>query len=208
MSQKKQFNFMSKQGRETFDLRIKLSADCQIFFSHKDLPPELFIHESMKDDGRSYFDDYDELRKSIVKITEDYKNSFLEEAREKVIVYFAESELKNHCDKLSIGYRVLTKVTLGDDVHMEEMATRSQRRKIEYDCHDFFGEWVDHECIREMPWTQEREDWFERVTKSMKTLSKEISSGILKKPDVLAEGIDNGSAQLKMLPTRLKTKDK
>lgn len=190
MSQKIKFSYSNDKETKSITVTVKLSTELRLFFSHKDLPEEILTFCEINPESRSYFEDSVQLKSHIENLIDQYEASFIQASKAKVICYFASftDAYHSHDLGLEIGFRVLDKVRLGEDEYFEEIDSHNYKRRIDNPFRNFDGK------FHEMPWTQEREEWFCGIMKAMTSLSEDVQKGLSKIPELLAKRIDNGSA--------------
>lgn len=182
----KKFSYSTDKATYSFDLPIGLSVDFKIFFSMDDIPECLRKH--ITGYRRVYFDDFYSLERTIDAGIEAYEATFVEETKERVIVYFYyHGESRGRCDLshfLDLGYKVVWEFRSGNDIkYLNERGDELHKS-------DLVGhEWREVK-IQTLAWTQEREDWFKGVIGQVESLARVIKKGIGSAPGVLARKIE------------------
>lgn len=199
----KKFRYTNDKETREFELPIKVSTEFKFFFTAADVPEEL--HSFADYIGkRRYFDSFSELERYIDEMIEKYEASFIHETREKVIVYAFITEEVYRCDageRLTLAYSVVWKYSTGagkETRYLKEQFTRGETRFEQEDPLNNISEQRHRDNkIQEMPWTAEREAWFEALVSQLGKLKEQIKKGIGGNAPVLARKIDQN---VKLLP--------
>jgi len=198
MKRKMKFHYSNETETKEFEITVKLSVECQLYFSQKDIPEELLVFRGISEKDRKYFDDYSELKASVSEIIDDYEASFIEESIEKIIVYFVYSNEPYHCKscELSLGFQVLEKVTIGNESHYQERKKYRGGIIVEKIHSPFSSYDLRDQHIKEMIWTEQRENWFKSIVVNMKKLTANVNQGLNRRSTLLAKQIDNNVVNL------------
>lgn len=196
----KSYSYTNDRETRTFTVRVGVSVDFKFYFARDQIPTEILERTEATLAKRTYGDSWYELDGMITDMIENYEAAFVEELREKVILYKYDRDEVHGVDggtSMAIGYRVVWKYTAGDEVRYLEERRRGTSMGLD-SIHDPLRN-LDGK-LQEMPWTAEREAWFRGITARVEELARQIRSGIGSTPTVLARKIDQNGAL--MLPGR------
>lgn len=209
------FYYQKKDGDGRFKLTIKVSQEGQFYVDPKEFSEEIRLKiPHCFPDYKKRFDNetYQGLINDVEKIIKSYEELNMEETREKFIVYkinlqgdltpdlsydHPKSRRFDDLDKfrsglgvgVTIAWHIVWKYTLGD--------------RERYTWHQG-GSDVGHMLsgYKEMPWTRERENWFEDLESSMLHFMDRVDKFLRQpKPEALMLKIDQGATLLSAPPT-------
>lgn len=208
----KNYHYFTKTEKKYFDLPIKLSADFSLYFSGKDFPEELKKNTRHSVFDQNKFDSIEELDRKVGEIIEEFEAQFLDDLKEKVILY-AISKGSYRCPSIGLTYTVCIKITThkakakkyrseghssGENIHYYHERQSDPEpgvpRSINYDSVRT-SEYFDNEYF-DMPWTSEREAFFILITKNIAELSNRLEEGIGTRVETLIKRIETGGLQL------------
>lgn len=194
------YSYSSKEETKTFALPIGLSTHFEFFFNGFDIPVELAeSYHSGYIQKQNKFPDIDCLDRKIEEIISDFEAKFVEETKQKVILYSMEYDDRrmDHC--LNFAYAVAIKI---DVTEKGQVSSRYFTENLRRGNWENFSEKLlnvlntssifHHTDFNEMLWTPEREIWFESMAKGIDALAKQIRTGLGTKAEVLARKIDQG----------------
>ena len=200
------FGFSTKDRYKEFDLSIKVSpADFRFYYNPEELPVEIKALEECPKNRQMYFESFNELSGSIKELCDIVELAFIEESKEKVILYSVNIE-SNFGDIIDFRFLILQKIVLRkvrkgkveEDVNYYKERNRAhsdgyayQNSMDQLNTYSYFDD-----DFKEMVWTKERELWFDEMSSAIKVLSRNIKNGIGKNPEILARRIDQGAKLL------------
>lgn len=202
------FYYQKKDGDGTFKLTIKVSQEGQFYVDPKEFSEEIRLKiPHCFPDYKKRFDNetYQGLINDVEKIIKSYEELNMEETREKFIVYKINlqgdltPELSGD-DKRSRRFDDLDKFRSGIGIgftvswHTVWKYTLGDRER--YTWYQEGGSDVGHMLsdYKEMPWTREREAWFEDLDNSVLNLMDKVDTFLRQpKPEVLMLKIDQGA---------------
>lgn len=193
------YSYMTKKAVVKFELEIKLSTDFRLFFDGEQIPEELKEHYQGVIMKRNYFYSFEELNQKILDVIAAFETSFVEETKKKVILYQIHHDERKG-QNLSLKYAVVQRidVTKGSkdkstNYYEERMIRKGGLGPNEITL-DRFDEWqffVGREGdYLEMPWSKERELWFQLMTEQLRNLALKLKDGFGKHAEILAQKID------------------
>jgi hypothetical protein len=187
MKQVKTYQYSSDKETLGFKVEIKLAADFRLYFSTNQIPAELQEHMTYPGD-RFYGNDFSDLDSVITAAIEKYEESFMTETREKVIAYYYVTDDTNwrHGLQMSFGYQIIYRYTRGEETCYQTLEN-DRGRQVWRNARDPFNSEYKH---KEMIWTQEREDWFDKTQRAFEALAEQIKRGLSGSPTVLARKIE------------------
>lgn len=200
MKQIKQYTYSTRKELKTFDIEIKLSSDFKLYFRGEDIPKEL--HESAKEvfiAKQNKFDSFEELNTKVLTVISDYESQFVEETKQKVILYKIDFTDNHGGQSIEFDFKVVQRI---DTVGVSDRGTQS-RQSRHYEERLHIGRYgdplkqktldeIDSDGYNEMIWTAEREFWFTTMSDSVRQLGNRLKEGFGKKAEILAQKIDKG----------------
>lgn len=205
--QKKLFDYIGPDNvSRQFTVTVKLNSYLKLYFNTADIPEEIqkTATEPLRQ-GNNTFEDSEKLFNFIIRLIEDYESSFSTETKSKVILYQLYSNGQRDCtQEIALRYQVLIKVithkgkeTISDYFEERVLSGRSRiigekegtKKDVVLDLFNT-GSFFNHDDFLEMPWTAERELWFEQSLQLMKDLALQIQAGFGTRAQVLAAKID------------------
>lgn len=200
MKHSKKYTYIKKKGMGEFEVEIKLSSDFKLFFTSDQIPEELLKSYSGHIPKRVYGDWFQDLNKKILDIITEYEATFVEEAKSKVILYGVKYN-DNIGHKIYFNYIVAQRLDITsskkkETKYFEErspIGNGSFRQKVLDEISP--GREFDDIDYAEMPWTAEREAWFEAMATKIRDLAHQLEEGFGESSEVLAKKIDHGGSQ-------------
>lgn len=199
------FDYKTKNKKKSFEIDVFLSAEKHFYYQNKQIPQE--IHDQ---NGETYMakreshSTYRSLREELENMVKEYEEAQVVETKEKIIVYQVHlqgyvagetedakgksfSDLPRHGTGLAIHWEIFWKAKKGGKTVYYSFYTRG------YD--DTLKEQVGSETYIEgeqMAWTPQRQEWFEKLDKSLELLIKNVNNFFNDNPIELTAIIDSG----------------
>jgi hypothetical protein len=200
---KRKFMYSTPKAAKFFELEIKVSHDFKFYFTAEHLPAELredFQGVLMK---REYFDSFYELEQKVTEVIGEFEARFVEETKQKVIMYEISYDENHKGHNITFQFEVLQRVEIGKKKGKETHYYKERRRDHGFGpAHKTLDEFntAQFDEANEMAWTAEREAWFIKMAESVKTLGNQLLQGFGKHAEILARKIDQGTMNQLLLP--------